>query len=170
MNDNKEVFASIMSDMRTAWQDLISHLELPRGTGYARVHIGQIANQYFDRLEAAHQRERGDVAVLRAALTEALDHVNDVYDTLSKSCVEIEKARQGCREARGVLIPALAAPPRNCDRFNTGDPLKDSEDAYDAWQRYCDDQSIPPSCKVESAFKNWLFAPATEKEGGNDAD
>ena len=64
---------------------------------------------------------------------------------------------------------ALKQPPRNCDRFNTGNPMKDAEDAYGAWQRYCDDPTIPPSCKVESAFRQWLFATAKpETEGGND--
>ena len=64
---------------------------------------------------------------------------------------------------------ALSAPMRNCDKFNNGDPLKDAEDAYGAWQRYCDDPSIPPSCKVESSFRQWLFATAKpETKGEND--
>lgn len=62
-----------------------------------------------------------------------------------------------------IADAALAAPARNCDRFNTGDHMKDVDDAYDAWQRYCDDPTIPPSCKVESAFKYWLFAKAKEE-------
>ena len=52
---------------------------------------------------------------LREALRAALEQVNKVYDILSRPCVVIEEARQGCREARGVLIPALAEPVKNCE-------------------------------------------------------
>lgn len=71
--------------------------------------------------------------------------------------------------ALNEIDPDSNKPLRNCDRFNTGNPMKDAEDAYGAWQRYCDDSTIPPSCKVESAFRQWLFATAkSETEGGND--
>jgi len=100
------------------------------------------------------------------ALSAALEQVNKVYDILSRPCVFLEEARQGCREARGVLIPALAAPPRNCDRFNSGDPVKDADDAYAEWQRWCDAADMPPSCKVESSFRQWLFATAKPNAKG----
>ena len=54
---------------------------------------------------------------------------------------------------------------RNCDQFNSGDPMKDAEDAYLAWERYCDNPTIPPSCKVESAFKYWIFNQKAERKG-----
>ena len=57
---------------------------------------------------------------------------------------------------------------RNCDRFNTGDPLKDAEDAYGAWQSYCDDPTIPQSSKVESAFRQWILATAKPEAKGED--
>ena len=53
---------------------------------------------------------------------------------------------------------ALAAPPRNCDVYATAD------EAYVAWQKICENESIPPSSKVDSAFKYWLFT--TAEEGG----
>lgn len=52
---------------------------------------------------------------MREALVEALNKVNDAYDILSKPCVTLEEVRQACREARGIIIPALSAPPRQCD-------------------------------------------------------
>lgn len=51
----------------------------------------------------------------RAAMREALGKVNEIYDILSKPCIVIEDARQACREARAVLIPALDKPPLQCD-------------------------------------------------------
>ena len=61
----------------------------------------------------------------------------------------------------------IGRPRRNCDRFNCGDPTKDAADAYDEWQRHCDDSLMPPSCKVESAFRQWLFSPASENQKGD---
>lgn len=74
----------------------------------------------------------------------------------------------GCmRSVASVCRSALAAPPRNCERFNSGDATKDAADAYDEWQRHCDCSLMPPSCKVESAFRQWLFAKAkSETKGG----
>ena len=108
-----------------------------------------------------------------AAIREALEAINsidtrrlkrllyelveaDIFDggQINKTISAVEKVRR-----------ALSAPARNCDRFNTGNPMKDAEDAYFEWQRYCDNPTIPPSCKIESAFKNWLFAKAAQLKG-----
>lgn len=98
------------------------------------------------------------------AMREALENSNGLLEELAVIGEWGESAREQIAENNA----SLSAPPRNCDRFNTGNPMKDAEDAYGAWQRYCDDPTMPPSCKVESAFKNWLFAPATEQEGDTD--
>jgi hypothetical protein len=105
-----------------------------------------------------------------AAMREALELLNQLFD----SCVLGTHSDMTADEMDNVdelyfkTKSALAAPPRNCDRFNTGDPMKDVVDAYGAWQRYCDDPTTPPSCNVESAFKYWLFAPAAERKGEGD--
>ena len=90
----------------------------------------------------------GDAAAMREALEDARTY-------LLKHC--------GSSEAQAIarrINRALAAPPRNCDRYNSGDPVKDADDAYAEWQRQCDAAGVPPSCKVESAFRQWLFATA----------
>jgi hypothetical protein len=120
----------------------------------------------LNRFDAAHRRERGDCAKLREALENVAKQLTDA--TEDENFGEDVMYLVGCmRTMSQKCRAALAAPPRNYDSFNSGDPMKDAEDAYGAWQRYCDDPMIPPSCKVESSFKNWLFALATEKEGGN---
>ena len=96
----------------------------------------------------------GDCAKLREAVSAALEQVNKVYDILSRPCVVIEEARQGCREARGVLIPALAAPARNCDRFPT------LHEAWLEWQAYCSEHTNDAATKK---FHVWLYDTA---EGG----
>ena len=56
---------------------------------------------------------------------------------------------------------ALSAPPRNCDRFKT------AAEAIDAYQDLTGDQLATDSGMKEWVeFAVWLFAPATEKEGG----
>ncbi len=62
------------------------------------------------------QRSTQDGAALgcgdSAAMREALELVNKIYDLLSKPCIVIEEVRQVCQKARAVLI---APPLRNCD-------------------------------------------------------
>lgn len=72
--------------------------------------------------------EANDMAAMREAMREALGKVNEIYDILSKPCIVIEDARQACREARAVLIPAIDKPPRQCD-VGTADNAKSRPEA-----------------------------------------
>jgi hypothetical protein len=59
------------------------------------------------------------------------------------------------------LNAALSVPPRNCDRFKT------AAEAIDAYQDLTGDQLATDSGMKEWVeFAVWLFAPATENEGG----
>lgn len=125
---------------------------------------------YADRLEAAHRREvattkeslavgnSGDCAKLREAVKLCMDE-------MCSRCRELAAARsnplpclQGCEPVRKAKA-ALAAPPRNCDRFQT------KFDAKRAWEKVCK-AGLPE----QGPFEDWIFAPATEQEGGSDAD
>lgn len=70
----------------------------PRKINIRRVTVKELAN----RLEAAHERERGNFAALREALVEAR---------------KVIKAMGGywATETLPIIDAALAAPPRNCD-------------------------------------------------------
>ena len=58
-----------------------------------------------------------------------------------------------------VVEDALAAPPRNCDRFASAE---EAWDAYDEWvESYRAKGETPPFNEF-----GWLFALAAEKEGG----
>ena len=62
---------------------------------------------------------------------------------------------------KDIADAALSAPPRNCDRFKT------AAEAIDAYQDLTGDQLATDSGMKEWVeFAVWLFAPATEKEGG----
>ena len=127
---------------------------------------------FADRLEAARKRERGDCAKLR----EALKHIKDrLPHMLQYMRVHWEDASAGgyFDELMLVIDAALDDPPRNCDRFATLDEAREAHEAI------CEKYGV---CRIGcplnneehysafDCFEAWLFAPATEKEGGNDAD
>lgn len=106
----------------------------------------------------------------RKAMREALDKVNEIYDILSKPCIVAEEARQACREARGVLIPVLSAPPRT-GKWKNGRK-------YEYEYAYCSacgraqwagwDCHKEAEEKVESFADNYRFCPGcgARMEGG----
>ena len=97
-----------------------------------------------DRLEAAHERERGNITALREALKAIGGLCAGMMPTWDGSIGRI----------KDVTEAALAAPPRNCDKFKT------SWDALKEWHEGLD------TANDIVRLLDWLFAPATEKEGG----
>lgn len=63
-------------------------------------------------------------------------------------------------EALDKAKAAIAAPPRNCDRFAS------AEEAWDAYDEWVESYRAQGKTEPFNEF-GWLFAPATEKEGGN---
>ena len=114
---------------------------------------GKIIKNYADQLEAAYKREFGNIAKLRNALE------------LSKVAILVAKKKMNLENPviLEIIDEALAAPARNCDRFNSGDPRKDAADAWDAHDEwvasYEDKGKTPPLNEF-----GWLFAPAQESE------
>ena len=123
---------------------------------------------YADRFEAAHRRERGDAAKLREAVVQAELFVGNIVRHGHQTLVPGDKctACDGAEELRDMICAALAAPAttapmRNCDRFKT------AAEAIDAYQDLTGDQLATDSGMKEWVeFAVWLFATATEKEGG----
>ena len=96
-------------------------------------------------------KESGDAAKLREAVVLALSLL-DLEEgvpskTVSQKDIDFMKA-------------ALAAPPRNCERFQT---VKQAKEAYCAEVRRV---FVWDGCQTERLV-DWLLAPATEKEGGD---
>ena len=111
----------------------------------------------LDRFEAAHRRERGDCAKLREALDESRRIASDLGGCRLNDYWKLNEIVRVCEAA-------LAAPPRNCDKYPTFNDairaLADKRGWHDAkWdsERYC-------------ILASWLYAPATEKEGANDGN
>lgn len=108
---------------------------------------------YADRIEAAHRREvattkeslavgnSGDCAKLREA---ALAIRADILKRRSENCWYATDS-----DILEKIDAALAAPPRNCDRFECAT----TKAAADVWRK--EDGG-------KTAYHDWLFAPATE--------
>ena len=78
----------------------------PRKINIRRVTVKELA----DRLESAHNRERGNCAKLREALTK----VKEWMELRIVTC-GFEASATFPTMLEDVVLPALAAPPRNCD-------------------------------------------------------
>lgn len=116
---------------------------------------------FCDRLEAAQRSECGDAAKLREALEALLNLAYEVEDMNSDTG---PRTSIPTKFVIDTAKAALAAPPRNCDRFQT------KEDAAIAFNEERN-VFIPQSILWQlGEWLDWLFATATEKEGGGDAD
>ena len=108
----------------------------------------------LDRFEAAHKRERGDCAKLREACANIAEYAR------SAQCHTEDAHVLGyLNQIEGWAKAALAAPARNCDRFAS------AEEAWDAYDEWVDSYRAQGKTEPFNEF-GWLFAPATEKEGG----
>jgi hypothetical protein len=86
----------------------------PRKINIRRVTVQELAN----RLEAAHERERGDCAKLREALEMALKTIRGVINST------ISPRSNTVFDCRDKLSAAFSAPPRNCDRYSHDEALR----------------------------------------------
>ena len=85
----------------------------------------------------------GNAAAMREALYEIHNRVNSLDEECGVDPIEV----------RDIARAALAKPPRNCDGYDSyGDAIRAFEDAEDA--------------EDYEEMAEWLFAPATEQEGG----
>ena len=146
MADTHETIADLVAEIRA--------LSNPISDGIIAINGKIIA----DRLEAANKRERGDCAKLREALDEIRVAAMSDYEWDADYLIEKCNA-------------ALAAPPRNCERYATVDEAMDDfadEALIEQWNALKAGKDRDMLAEELFVFTRWLFAPATEKEGGND--
>jgi len=195
MADN-ETIADIIAEKRRDAQYIRNNLStVPVRRLDQLAEIRSLADE-ADRLEAAHKREvRETEDLFRKSLKKQEDTLRDQYEALvgfsniarlrealrlcmgamCKYCREDAKARglpmecvNGC-EALLMAKAALAAPPRNCDRFATVDEARKAHEAI--CEEYVKCHNGCPLNNEEhysafDCFEAWLFAPATVTEGG----
>ena len=116
----------------------------------------QYLKEWHDRIEAAAKREReatrekssqvGNAAKMR----EALENIAE-YDRAATCHTENSIFLGYLYQIEEWAESALAAPPRNCDRFTT---LDDARNAF--FEDYVPDET----CSSANAFAIWLFDEA----------
>lgn len=154
-NEKRETHADIIAEMhRFAKQHEYDHPDMDTNA--------RGIEDYADRLEAAHERELaagGNAAKLREALV-AIDKNTDLLDIAENIAPKLHPSHSFVAvQIRKIVRAALASPPRNCDRFASAE---EAWDAYDEWvESYRSKGQTPPFNEF-----GWLFAHATEKEGG----
>jgi hypothetical protein len=142
--------------------DIIAWLRKPREGENAYLTLWR--DEIADRLKAAHKRESdemkkqtGNAAKLRDACAEAAESAAEIMERVRH---KDRLAFNIANYIEGVARTALAAPARNCDKYaNHNDAMK----AFEAFVR--EQGKLGFINPYTEAFK-WLFAPATEKEGG----
>ena len=158
MAERQETSADIIAKMRDYSNDCNDGYHTDYGV------VCTDMRNYADRLEAARKRELatakkslvvGDAAKLREALLrcDAIAQLPEVRN------------EQSIKDMRNIIRQALSAPPRNCDRFGTFAQAK-----AEWWKT----EVLPRVEGVvggeEPPFEEWLFLPATEQKGENNAN
>lgn len=143
----------------------------PRKINIRRVTVKELAY----RLESAHKREAGDAAKLREALVKCreialqwqADEAAGVAGTTDKP--HARSAAEAVVDMEFEINAALSATPRNCDRFATVDEARKAHEVICEKYGKCHNGCPLNNEEHYSAFdcfEAWLFAPATEREGG----
>lgn len=138
MTNTNETITDIIAEMRA--------LSYSTSDGIIAINGRSIS----DRLEVAWKREKataeksstvGDTAKLREALLrcDAIAQLPEVRN------------EQSIKDMRNIIKHALAAPPRNCDKYSHDEALR-------IW-------SAEPENPMNGCFDVWLYAPATEQKG-----
>lgn len=66
------------------------------------------------------------------------------------------------KDPSDVIAAALTAPPRNCDRFNSGDVKKDAQAALEAY--------LAEGITGDRAIAEWMLSPITKGGSGETKD
>lgn len=180
MADTNETIADIIGKIR-AEADYIEETargSLKAGENYdgiaytesdleSALDLAETKRKEADRLEAAHKRERGDCAKLREALEAAVERLirivgcdhykfcRDEHHCEFKTTIG-ECGKKRICETIFKAQDALAAPPRNCDKYS-------HDEALNIWA--AENENERNGC-----FDEWLYHEATEQEGATDGE
>lgn len=152
MSEHNEALADVLAEMRYSIALYADRIEA--AWRRERAEIEADALSVGGVVAAARNKPSGDAAALREALVGLIDgicfHCDLSGDCKCAPCEKMQKAKA-----------ALAAPPRNCNRFCSVEQAKAA---------YCMEVRrvmIWDGDKSER-FERWLFAPATGQKGETD--
>ena len=156
MTETHETTADVIAEMRgirvREFQDYADRLEAAIKRERAKIEADAL--EVGGIVEAEHRRECGDMAKLRE-FARLVSHMNDdgYWNGSASVCALVGKAKA-----------ALAAPPRNCDKYAT---YNDAMQAFDAFVR---EQGKLGFINLYTESFKWLLATATEKKGVKDGN
>ena len=119
--------------------------------------------------------EANNMASNMAAMREALLAVKKSIDEIGASSLDgdpeilMMSLTQVCARLSARIDAALAAPARNCDRYATADEAMDDfgdEALIEEWNALKAGKDRDMLAVELFVFTKWLYAPATETEGG----
>ena len=127
------------------------------GTAFAKA-CGETVNKIMDALKEERTSDCN-----AAAMREALIEIRDICQRVGMGISPLSKRykSQVCQAVNQCFrnaVAALAAPPRNCDRFGG-----DIDKLREACAR---ERGLNPEEDFPDVFPDWLLAPSTEKKGG----
>ena len=176
MSEKQEMIADIITEMRD-----IGKLDEKSNDMITRSLMGLGLRTLADRIEAAWKREKAEIEASAlsvggiveasrqtgnaAAMRKALEFIKlasddyEKYGTTKAGALDViyEKA-----------CAALAAPPRNCEKYETADEAMDDfadEALIEEWNVLKAGKDRDMLAKELYYFINWLFATATEQKG-----
>lgn len=185
MNEH-ETHAAVVAEMRGA--DNKCQFATKNGTGCYHCPFGSAASnclfdKFANRAEAVHKRE---VEKLNSVIQATISRSDAEIDRLRREAAELRKQignaaklREALQQAKVAILAArkkmgvdnpiileiidtaLAKPPRNCDRFNSGDAIKDGKDACDAWYDEPD--------AMRQHFSHWILSEVANGKDETDA-
>lgn len=166
MSEKQETIAGIVAEMRSLVkpEETLEHTyELLNGLAdrIDRIHKREV-DELTEKLETARHcwkvwsdradelRTKCDEQYAKLKMVGNTTKVREMLETIKRKAISIIPGssiqKKMLDRFRLLAESALAAPPRNCDRFNT------LEDALAGWREVSPDESGP--------FDDWLFAEA----------
>ena len=164
MTDN-ETTADVIAAMRdeAARADMEQECSIDDAASAAKM-----MREFARRFEAAHKREMRD-AVTNCNQFGNAAKLREALKAIGGLCAGLMPTWDGAvGRIKDMAETALAAPPRNCDRFATVDEARKAHEAI--CEKYDECRHCPLNNEEHysafDCFEAWLFAPATVTEGG----
>lgn len=128
---------------------------------------GDLAQRVRKIKDAIGPSPQGNAAALREALIQCELFLGNVSRHAHPTLNPGDKctACVGVDELRGMVVRALSAPPRNCDRFKAADEARMA--FWDTHETIWDAFKNRGGTELFYEVLDWLFAPAEGKEASN---
>ena len=161
-NEKHETIADIVAKMRKRAEEVYAGQDGYPESWKDQMDYGEIY-ELADRIEAAHKREL-ETTIEKSSV---VGNVTKMREALLKASVVLKDAPhylltdEYVNECLALIYSALAAPPRNCDKYNTDD------EAYAGFRKFCDESECN-ECRFDqnttTCRLSWLYSEVEKEE------